>query len=80
MEKTFQEMSLRQFQQRFRTEADCRKYLFKRRWPKEFLCLVCGHSKFFDLPKRHLCQRHGHAPYQNAPADVVLGAFPAGSR
>jgi hypothetical protein len=28
MEKTFQEMSLRQFQRRFRTEADCRKYLF----------------------------------------------------
>lgn len=34
--------NLREFEQRFTTEAACREYLFKLRWPEGFLCLRCG--------------------------------------
>ena len=56
MKKPYQEMSLRQFQRRFRTEAACRDYLFKLKWPEGFTCPVCGHRQCYALPKRHLFQ------------------------
>jgi len=62
MKKPYQEMSLLQFQRRFRTEAACRKYLFKLKWPEGFICPACGHGQYYALPKRHLyqCRSCGH--------------------
>ena len=56
MNKPYKEMSLIEFQRRFRTEKACRKHLFKLRWPEGFICPVCGHNRYFDLPKRGLYQ------------------------
>lgn len=62
MTKPYREMSLIEFQRRFRTEAACRKHLFKLRWPEGFGCPACGHEACFDLPKRGLyqCKSCGH--------------------
>jgi transposase-like protein len=72
MEKTFQEMSLRQFQRRFRTEADCRRYLFKLRWPEGFHCPACGRHEFYDLPKRNLCQCKACGRQTSVTAGTVM--------
>ncbi len=56
MKKPYQEMSLIQFQRRFRTESACRKHLFKLKWPEGFVCPSCSHIKYYSLPKRHLFQ------------------------
>jgi transposase-like protein len=62
MEKKYGEMGLIEFQRRFRTEAACRKHLFKLRWPEGFRCPKCGHDECFDLPRRKLyqCKDCGH--------------------
>lgn len=62
MAKKYKEMGLLEFQRRFRTEAACRKHLFKLRWPDGFECPRCGHRECFDLPKRKLyqCKSCGH--------------------
>jgi transposase-like protein len=56
MKKPYQQMGLMEFQRRFRTEAACRKHLFKLRWPDGFRCPRCGHDECFDLPLRKLYQ------------------------
>ena len=56
MGKQYQPMGLMEFQRRFRTEAACRKHLFKLRWPDGFRCPRCGHRECFDLPVRKLYQ------------------------
>ena len=62
MKNGYEQMGLLEFQRRFRTEAACRKHLFKLRWPKGFECPRCGHGECFDLPKRklHQCKSCGH--------------------
>lgn len=62
MKKEYHEMGLMEFQRRFRTEAACRKRLFKLRWPDGFKCPRCGHGKCFDLPRRklHQCKSCGY--------------------
>ena len=62
MKKQYGEMGLMEFQRRFRTEAACRKHLFKLRWPDGFSCPRCGHGEYFDLPRRGLfqCKSCGH--------------------
>ena len=37
--------NLRDFEKRFSTEAACREYLFKLRWPDGFVCSRCGYRK-----------------------------------
>lgn len=44
------------FQERFRTEEDCRLFLIEQRWPNGFTCPNCGHDDGYWLPKRHLFQ------------------------
>jgi len=62
MKNGYRQMGLIEFQRRFRTEAACRKHLFKLRWPDGFECPRCGHDQCFDLPKRKLyqCKSCGH--------------------
>jgi len=37
--------NLAEFESRFSTEAACREYLFKLRWPRGFVCCRCGSKK-----------------------------------
>ena len=62
MTQNYSETGLMEFQRRFRTEAACRKHLFKLRWPEGFQCPRCGHGEYFNLPKRKLfqCKSCGH--------------------
>ena len=54
MAKPYEEMTLVQFQKKFRSEKDCKKRLYQMRWAKGFICRRCGHDKYYDLPKRGL--------------------------
>lgn len=49
-------MSFLDFQERYPDEASCEQKLFSFRWPDGFVCPKCGHSEFFDLPRRELFQ------------------------
>jgi len=55
-------MTPRQFRRRFRTEWDCLRYLFKRKWPDGFRCPRCGHERAFSIPSRrkYQCKRCDH--------------------
>ncbi len=51
-----------QFDQRFSSEAECYRYLFRIRWPDGFCCRRCG-SKTYWVSARHIvictgCERH----------------------
>lgn len=37
-------VTLREFQDRFRTDEHCRSYLAAKRWPEGFICPRCGHK------------------------------------
>lgn len=37
--------TLVEFDERFRTEAACREYLMRLRWPDGFRCPKCGHDR-----------------------------------
>src|SRR4029079_1833848 len=37
------------FLARFGTDAQCREYLFKARWPEGFRCAACGHDDAYTL-------------------------------
>lgn len=50
----YQEMSLLIFQEEFRSEEDCKRWLFDTRWPEGFCCPNCGHRKFTLLEARQL--------------------------
>lgn len=41
--------TLAEFEQRFSTEASCRDYLYRLRWPDGFRCPRCGHMKFWPV-------------------------------
>lgn len=56
MAKNYSDMNIMEFQERFRTEDDCRKKLFGHRWPDGFECPRCKGKEYYDLPKRHLYQ------------------------
>jgi transposase-like protein len=43
-----------EFQDMFRTEEDCLKYIENIRWPKGFICPNCGHDDAFRLSTRPL--------------------------
>lgn len=56
MPKPYEDVTLVQFQKKFRTEKDCKKRLFQMRWAHGFICPRCGHDQYYDLPKRGLYQ------------------------
>ena len=70
--KRYQEMSLMQFQRRFRTEVACREHLFKSRWPDGFVCPACGHKEYYDLPRRNLVQCKACGRQTSVTAGTVM--------
>jgi transposase-like protein len=56
MTKPYENISLVQFQRKFRTEKDCKKRLFKMRWSHGFICPRCGYDQYYELSKRGLYQ------------------------
>ena len=46
--------SIMDFQDRFATEAACRKYLFDCRWPEGFVCPGCGGRRSGQATRRYL--------------------------
>ncbi len=49
-------MSVVEFQDQFRTEADCLDFIEKVRWPKGFRCPNCDHDFGYQLHSRRLIQ------------------------
>jgi transposase-like protein len=49
LKKRKNDLSFPDFQEKFSTEEDCRKYLFQKRWPKGFICPKCGNTTFYEL-------------------------------
>lgn len=52
----YQTIDFFQFQKRFATEARCRNYLMKRRWPNGFICPKCQHNCGYFIKTRLLFQ------------------------
>jgi transposase-like protein len=48
--------TLSEFQTRFATEDDCRRYLVECRWPEGYRCPRCGHAAAYELTTRPLLQ------------------------
>lgn len=48
----YQSMDFFQFQKRFATEARCRAYLVKQRWPNGFICPRCHHNHGYFIQTR----------------------------
>lgn len=44
------------FQERFKTEEQCREYLFRQRFPNGFVCPSCGATEYYPIYRRNLCQ------------------------
>jgi transposase-like protein len=72
MKKPYKDISLIGFQRKFRSEAACWRHLFKLRWPSGFVCPVCGHEQFHDLPKRKLMQCKACAHQTSVTAGTVM--------
>ena len=55
-------MTPRQFRRRFRTEADCLRYVMRRKWPDGFRCPRCAHDQAYLITSRrkYQCKRCGH--------------------
>jgi transposase-like protein len=45
-----------EFQQQFKSDEDCERYLAKLRWPNGFRCPNCGHDDGYHLEGRQLVQ------------------------
>jgi transposase-like protein/predicted RNA-binding Zn-ribbon protein involved in translation (DUF1610 family) len=54
--KSYQELSLPDFQKKYQTEEDCEKRLFELRWPKGFICPNCGKQEYYFVHERKLYQ------------------------
>jgi len=55
---------LPEFETRFSTEAACREYLFRLRWPEGFCCPRCGGRK--GWPKSGVLLQCSHCDYQSS--------------
>jgi hypothetical protein len=55
---------LPEFEARFSTEAACREYLFRLRWPEGFCCPRCGGRK--GWPKSGVLLRCSNCEYQSS--------------
>jgi transposase-like protein len=56
-------ISFQSFMKRFQTEEQCRKFLFKLRWPDGFVCPKCGDNTHYEIKTRHL-HLCAHCGYQ----------------
>jgi len=50
----YSEMSWLTFREEFRTEDDCHEFLFRTRWPNEFVCPKCGGKEYWLISTRGL--------------------------
>ena len=50
----YEDMSLLIFQEEFRTESDCRNWLYSTRWPHGFRCPRCNGEEYSLLVRRNL--------------------------
>jgi transposase-like protein len=55
-------MTFNEFMERFKTEQDCRDYMFSMRWPKGFECPKCQRREHGFIKYRNLyqCKNCGH--------------------
>ena len=44
------------FQERFKTEEQCRDYLFQQRFPNGFECPSCGAKEYYPISARIFCR------------------------
>jgi transposase-like protein len=49
-------LSLPNFLSKYGTETQCRDALFRLRWPKGFICPICGHNKYCQIVSRNIFQ------------------------
>src|SRR4051812_4692650 len=64
--------SLTEFQDRFATEADCRRYLVACRWPDGFRCPRCGAREAYEVAGRELLQCRSCRHQASVTAGTVL--------
>jgi transposase-like protein len=64
--------SLAEFQDRFASEADCRRYLVACRWPDGFRCPRCGEPDAYELAGRELLQCRSCRHQASVTAGTVL--------
>jgi len=67
----YSEMSVVDFAAKFKSEEDCRAYLFKIRWPEGFICPRCGCIEYSWHSTRNLFQCKG-CKYQ---ASITAGTI-----
>lgn len=56
MEKTFESLTIFEFQERFPDDDSCMKYLAEQRWEDGFICPHCGGTKYCKGHKPHVRQ------------------------
>lgn len=64
--------TLAEFQDRFASEEDCRRYLVACRWPDGFRCPRCGENDACELATRHLLQCRSCRHQASVTAGTVL--------
>ena len=64
--------TLAEFQDRFASEADCRRYLVACRWPDGFRCPRCGEPDAYGLAGRELLQCRSCRHQTSVTAGTVL--------
>lgn len=64
--------TLSEFQARFATEDDCRRYLLECRWPDGYRCPRCGHTQAHELNTRRLLQCRSCRHQASVTAGTVM--------
>jgi transposase-like protein len=56
------ESAFKEFQEQYKDDDVCQKYLFQKRWPGGFHCPHCGHTEYYFHKNRHLyaCKECGY--------------------
>ena len=56
LKKRHRDLPITKFQEIFKTEASCREHLFRKKWPKGFICPRCGHTEYYQVERNNLYQ------------------------
>src|SRR5512132_101450 len=64
--------TLAEFQSRFVTEDDCRRYLVECRWPDGYQCPRCAHAEAYELSTRELFQCRSCRHQVSVTAGTIL--------
>src|SRR5512135_27766 len=64
--------TLAEFQSRFVTEDDCRRYLVACRWPNGYQCPRCAHAEAYELSTRELFQCRSCRHQVSVTAGTIL--------